>query len=214
MANQEQQNQSGAAPAAPTLPPRSLARRRFARAGLAVSGSLLTVANATGVTAHACATPSGSLSGGLHSRAPEAPPELCGGLSPGGWKSDAGADDTWPVPKNTLFSALYGCTGIQGSRYAGKTLIQVLNPQTFQNVPGKDPGGIGRHMVAAWLNFKSGKVNVLDDVTLKKMWNEYLGDGTYSPAAGVNWDACTIVRYIVEHTFHGGVGDPGEECGV
>jgi hypothetical protein len=216
VANQEQQNPAGATPAAPNLPPRGLARRRFTRAGLVVSGTALTtVANATGLSVHACASPSGSLSGGLHSRAPGAPEETCNGLSPGGWKNDGGGE-TWPVDKSTFkFSDFYTCSGGLGKRYAGLTMLQVLNPQSFGHKVNRpeDISGIGRHMAAAFLNARSLKVNVLTELALKKIWQEYIADGTYSPAAGVNWDACQIVRYISTHTFHNGQSDAGEACG-
>jgi hypothetical protein len=216
VANQEQPIQPGATPAAPNLPPRGLARRRFTRVGLVVSGTALTtVANATGLSVHACASPSGSLSGGLHSRSPDALPETCDGLSPGGWKNTGGGE-TWPVNRETFkFSDFYACGNGFSKRYVGLTMLQVLDPQSFGQKVNRPPdtAGLGRHLVAAFLNARSGKVNVLTELALKKIWQEYCGDGTYSPAAGVNWDACQIVRYISTHTFHNGQSDAGEECG-
>ncbi len=205
MANQEQQTGQAPDPSQQAqlnagLSARGLARRRFTRAGLAASGALVTVTNAAGMGTHAaCASPSGSLSGGLHSHTPETP-ELCGGLSPGGWKKPGGANDTWPIDEGTKFGTVFGCSGATAF-YANYTLLEVMSPQEFKKNGQKDDYEIGAHMVASLLNVLSGKVTVLTVPVLKTIWDEYTADGTYSPAAGVNWGGGEIVAYILT-TFH------------
>ena len=168
-----------------------LARRRFTRAGIAATGAIATVANATG-TVKKCATASGSLSGGMSSHVPVVAPK-CAGLSPGYWKNT----NSWPCAVTKKFSDFFPLTTLT-NQYANLTMKQVLNPQTFQNIAKGDPSGIGRHMVATYLNIISAppKINVLTTATLLSMWNDYANDGIYKPSASANWNAAAIVTYL------------------
>lgn len=175
----------------PDLSTRGQSRRRFTRAGIAAAGAISTVANATN-TVKKCATASGSLSGGMSSHTPVIAPK-CGGLSPGYWKNHGG----WPCSTTKKFSDFFPLTNLT-SVYANLTMMQVLNPQTFPINGKSDTAGIGRHMVATYLNIISSptKINVLTTGSLLSMWNDYAADGIYKPSAAANWDAAKIVAYL------------------
>lgn len=167
----------------PALPPKGASRRRFASAG--ASGVLLTLASTPGMAANLCATPSGSLSGGLSS--PHGTPAVCAGLSPGYWKNHATA---WPsnLPTATKFGpVLRTCTG---TSYQDIAFMKLLSHQSFDN------SNIGMHVAATYLNIVTHRINVLTVQDLQNIWFSYRTKGYYAPSAGVQWDAGKIVDYL------------------
>jgi hypothetical protein len=169
-------------------------RRRFASAGVKASGVILTLVSTPGM-ASVCKSPSGSLSGNLQSSHGNQT-VACSGLSPGYWKN---WPDQWPPScypsatdqhKATLFASVfpYGTTTL----YQTGTMMDVL----ISNDPAQDPYNLGAHLVAAYLNVKSNKINFFTVTVLKNMWHDLLTYGYYSPAAGVKWYAYDIAQYL------------------
>jgi len=55
---------------------------------------------------------------------------------------------------------------------------------------------VGRWIVAALLNARSGRVHVLTEGTVRAMWNDLVTRGYYEPTTGVRWGPTEIVTYI------------------
>lgn len=170
---------------------RQRARRRFVRGvGMAVP-AIITV-RASSALAAQCFAPSAAASIALlHSRLDREHAD-CLGRTPGFWKNAAKPDhpnhNFWVTAggEGVLFSAVFG------SGFPGKTLLDVLNTSGNANY-----AALGRHLAAAYLNFKIGWVptTVLSLQDLIDMWNGRAG--SYSPTAGVTWNAAQIVAYLV-----------------
>jgi hypothetical protein len=170
-------------------------RRRFASAGVKASGVILTLVSTPGM-ACVCKSPSGSLSGNLESSHGNHT-VVCNGLSPGYWKFPD--KHPWPAGcyptttrshRATLFASVfpYGSTDL----YKTGTMLAVLN----NSDPSQDPYNLGFHIVAAYLNVMSQKINFFTVATLKTMWHDLMTYGYYSPAAGVKWHAYDIAQYL------------------
>lgn len=116
-----------------------LRRRRVLTSGLGASAIITTVASRP-AWAQAVCTKSGLQSANLsgHDHA------IGCGISSGWWKNNQGQ---WPteVPLETPFSNVFTSTQL----FQNKTLSQVINPQTAGT---PNPGKIGKHAVAAYLN--------------------------------------------------------------
>jgi len=165
------------------------ARRRFARAGVGVSGVILTLASQPGMASPMmCKSASGSMSTGLDSR-PSNVTLRCEGLAPGFWKK---SERTWPPPaaREQLFSSVFprGGTGL----YQSGTMLQMLT----NDDPGMDPYSLGMHLVATYLNVLSGKISFLTVDGLKKMWHDFVTYGHYIPRAGTSWNAEALRTYL------------------
>lgn len=170
---------------------RQRARRRFIRGvGMAVP-AIMTVQSSSALAAQ-CFAPSAAASIALlHSRLDREHAD-CLGRTPGFWKNAAKPDhpnhNFWVTAggEGVLFSAVFG------SGFPGKTLLDVLNTSGNANY-----AALGRHLAAAYLNFKIGWVptTVLSLQDLIDMWNGRAG--SYSPTAGVTWNAAQIVAYLV-----------------
>lgn len=199
MPNLDQQSgeaQLPAAPATETLNARGAARRRFTRVGAGASGVLLTLASQPGMAA-VCATPSGSLSTGMTSRAPNTA-VTCGGFSPGNRKKGK-----WPqgADKDALFGTIFPCSA-NSSVMAGLTMHAVLT----NNDESVDKHNTGAHVVAAYLNFLDKPSYVITPAILSKIWKEYQDTGGqefgyYVPSVNHQWFGDDIVQYI-RSTFH------------
>lgn len=175
-------------PPAP-LSPQGQSRRRFTRAGAVASGVLLTLHGQPGMAAEVCTTASGSLSGGLQSFRGAKP--TCAGRSPGYWKNSS-----WPggCDKSMPFSRVFACDARNYKSYGSVTLSAILIPKSF------DKHGIGRHLVACWLNVKGGLSTFQTERQLQAIWNEFQASGYYTPTAGVRWDGARIAEYL-QSTF-------------
>ncbi|WP_338769383.1 hypothetical protein [Massilia sp. METH4] len=169
----------------PDLSPEGAARRRFTRAGVAASGVLLTLHSQPGMAVEVCTTPSGYLSGGLQSF--RGPPPTCAGRSPGYWKTHS-----WPrgTNKAQLYAKVFSCNGINGKTYGTISQAAILEPQQW------DRNGIGRHLIACYLNVQAGLSTFQTVPMLQRIWLEYQAKGYYTPTAGVRWDGAKIVEYL------------------
>ena len=81
-------------------------------------------------------------------------------------------------------------TGFGGSVFGTQSMLEVLN---------QDSGGmstVGRYMVAALLNARSGRTPVLDESGVRMMWNDLVNQGYYEPTTGVQWGDSEIVAYL------------------
>jgi hypothetical protein len=167
------------------LSPEGAARRRFTRAGVAASGVLLTLHSQPGMAVEVCTTPSGYLSGGLQSF--RGPPPTCAGRSPGYWKTHS-----WPrgTDKAQAYTRIFSCNGLNSKSYGSITQGAILDPQKF------DKNGIGRHLVACYLNVQAGLSTFQTVPMLQRIWLEYQAKGYYTPTAGVRWDGAKIVEYL------------------
>lgn len=180
-----EQQHDAPVPVTAELSSEGAARRRFARAGVAASGVLLTLHSQPGMAAEVCTTPSGFLSGGLQSF--RGPPPTCAGRSPGYWKN-AG----WPrgCDKNAPYTRVFSCNSQNTKSYGGATQVAILDPKKW------DRDGIGRHLMAAYLNVQAGLSTFQTVPMLQRIWLEYQAKGYYTPTAGVKWDSAKIVEYL------------------
>lgn len=172
------------------MTPRGAARRRLAKAGLGAAGVLWTAqSHAIDFT---CVSASAALSGGLDSNKVDSGSVACEGRSPGFWKNHSG----WPVPNSMLFSSVFSCPEPLSSTYGSATLLAMVEGCDF------DKQNIGKHLTAAYLNVKSGKIGFLSERTLLQMWNELRTSGHYQPVRGVFWDVDKTKEYL-EGTYKG-----------
>lgn len=157
-------------------------RRRFTQSGLAASGILLTLAAQPVLGQTVCTTPSISVSANLSRHGPV---QTCNGQNPAFWISTDWAQ------ANTTPTAKFSTVFIGGSAYSGKTLHEVL--------ASTDPTRtLGKYLVAALLNTRSGRTPFLKEATLKAMYTQLLPPSFYfHPNAGVNWDAPTVIAYLI-----------------
>jgi len=173
------------------LSPKGAARRRFTRAG-AATGVMLTLhshsAMATG-TAAVCTTASGFMSGALRSTH-STQAVTCSGVSPGYWKNCSAS--VWPRPtnKNNDYFTKYFPSTLTG--YSTVKAATILDPQQFDN----NNAGLGRHLMAAYLNTLKGWTSFQSTTALQKIWTEWRDHGYYTPIAGVKWYAADIVNYL------------------
>jgi hypothetical protein len=168
-----------------SLTPAGEKRRRFTRAGIAASGVLMTVASQPGMACDICATPSGSLSGGLQSHRGPAP--VCAGRAPTYWKGSS----NWPrgCSKTAKFGSVFACSGAYSS-YANVTMQNMLTHQSF------DTNSIGMYMVAAYLNVAAGLSSFQTTAMLQTMWKELQSAGYYAPTAGTKWHNYDVAAYL------------------
>jgi len=86
----------------------------------------------------------------------------------------------------------YHCvtTGFGGNVFGTHTMLEVLD--------GTQSGlsDVGRYMVAALLNARSGRTPVLDETGVRTMWNDLVNHGYFEPTAGVQWTGAEIVAYL------------------
>lgn len=169
---------------------RQRARRRFIR-GVGIAVPAIMTVQSSSALATQCFAPSAAASIALlHSRL-DREHAVCLGRTPGFWKNAARSGHPnhgfWVTAggEGVLFSTVFG------SGFPGKTLLDVLNTSGNANY-----AALGRHLAAAYLNFKIGWVpaTVLSLQDLIDMWNGRAG--TYSPTAGVMWNAGQIVDYL------------------
>lgn len=174
------------APETPNLSPEGAARRRFTRAGVAASGVLLTLHSQPGMAVEVCTTPSGYLSGGLQSF--RGPQPTCAGRSPSYWKQST----SWPsgCAPDQPFARLFTCSSLNAKTYGKTTQSAILEPKLW------DRNGIGRSLVACYLNVKAGLSTFQTIPMLQSIWLEYQSKGYYTPTAGVRWDSAKIVEYL------------------
>mgnify|MGYP000274083302 CR=1 FL=1 len=219
-----EQTKDGSKNARPAEPGVDLTRRRLTGAGLAGSGVLLTLASRPVLANGVCLSPSGFQSGNL-SR-PNQGYTPCGGRTPGYWgEKNSIKQGSWAAAGcepgkcdsksgncnnytdwhdtaehvATKFCDTFPCSGhLSIYRYVpgifpltNMSLMQVMHLDGSQ-----DPYQLGAHLVAAYLNAKSG-MNVMPSVAVVLAIASSLdASGMYSPAAGVQWTPQQVVTYL------------------
>lgn len=186
MTTKNGQEQTGNIPMSHAAPEQltsaNTSRRQFTKAGLGISGVLLSLASRPVLGDVVCKSPSGFLSGNASTHGPQ---PVCQGRSPGYWKNH---ENNWPVATDTQFSSVFPAPS--SSVYAKYTLLQLLTPQQDDN------HNLGMHLVAAYLNAVSGWTPFLTAETIIAMFSEWQSKGTFSPTATVQWTAPDIVNYL------------------
>lgn len=184
------EDKAGGPDQAATMTPHGASRRRLAKAGLGAAGVLWTTqAHATRM----CLSPSAALasaSSGLDSNKPGEARLSCIGRSPGYWKNHGG----WPVPPETRFGSIFPCAAHNANTYAPATLQSLIEGAKF------DKQNFGMHIVASYLNVKSGWIGYISEETLLRMWRELQSTGHYQPAKNAYWDVETTKHYL-ESTY-------------
>jgi hypothetical protein len=86
----------------------------------------------------------------------------------------------------------YHCptTGFAGKVFGTRTMLEVID------VAQGGLDGVGRYMVAALLNARSGRTPVLDETAVRTMWNDLVNHGYYEPTAGIKWTGAEIIAYL------------------
>jgi len=180
----------------PATPTRSDERRRLLRAAVAAGPVLMTIASKPVLGQTACLTASATSAGSTAARQAS----VCSGLTPSQWKSQA---TQWPSPyyATTQKSAsggqqatLFHCptTGLNGRTYGDRTMLEVID---FAE-GGAGASSLGRYIVAALLNARSGRTPVLTEAGVRAMWNDTINLGYYEATAGVRWGAAQCIAYL------------------
>jgi hypothetical protein len=178
--------------------PVNQSRRRLTGAGLGVS-AIFTLASRP-VLAGQCMSPSAACSGNLSQHGPV----ICNGRTPAQYVAASNSnnlDNGYPGGNVTFHTPTTGVDGVfvSGSRanWGAFRLKQVMQAVDNDNTGGM-PNPISKEFAAALLNIRGGLVpaGVLTETNLICMWNEWMDDGSYSPQAGVNWEAPAIVNYL------------------
>jgi hypothetical protein len=195
---------------------RSAARRRLIQAGISAGPVMMTVVSrpVLAQTGGFCQSPSGFVSG----NASQPGGGTCAGYTPGYWKNyDPGgfgppAIHPWPVPYAPIdaYDATYGYSGhdlvastfckyfaCNATAYPTTTTLLAVLTTT-----GGPPDDVGRHIVAALLNFAAGFVpaTILPKATILDIWQQYITTGFYYPNGYPNppaWDHQMIVDYLL-----------------
>lgn len=177
-------------------------RRRFVRGAAAGVTALVTLAPRSSL-AITCLSPSATASINLlHSRENRTK-DICSGRSPGFWKR---SPKTHPADwaASTAEGKIFGDYFVNPRNLAALTFLQVLkngNGENSENGSLVDSTELGAHLVAAWCNWKTGRVpsTVLDEDTLKEMSDKAISG--YVPIPGADpWYAADIVAFI-QSTF-------------
>jgi hypothetical protein len=191
--------------------PKSADRRKLLRGGLAVAPVLMTIASRPVLGQVACtasAITSINLQSSINHNC-----TITSGLSPEKWKALA---DQWPSPYTGTTTAAtgrtityggithtyggastsataYHCTttGLGGHVFAGKSMVDVIDMMQSGGL-----NSLGRYIVAALLNARSGRTPMLSETNVRAMWNDLINRGYYEPTAGIRWGASEIVAYI------------------
>ena len=83
-------------------------------------------------------------------------------------------------------------TGFGGRVFGNRSMMNVIGMTGYDS----NLYTLGRYVVAAILNARSGRTPVLDESSVRNMWNDLVNRGYYEPTAGVRWSASDIVAYI------------------
>ena len=187
MTTNDAQEQGGSDPVPTAAPEQTIranaSRRQFAKAGLGVSGVILSLASRPVLGNVVCKSPSGFLSGNASTHGPQ---PVCQGRSPGYWKNHQGA---WPIATTTRFGSVFPAN--PSSPYANFTFLELI-----QEHQKEDKHNLGRHLAAAYLNAVRGWTPFLPVETIVAMFAEWQSKGAYSPKPGVQWTGAEIVAYI------------------
>lgn len=106
--------------------------------------------------------------------------------------SGTGSSTTATSGTSSQESTPFHCptTGLGGRVFANHSMLEVIDLTRG----GLD--SLGRYVVAALLNARSGRTPMLSETTVRAMWNDLINRGYYEPTAGIRWGAADIVAYI------------------
>ena len=169
--------------------------RRRAMSGLATSGVLLSVLGQSGMALGCeCATPSGSLSGGLTSHHGGKTPN-CTGKTPSYWCGTT----SWPSgchPSNQFHTKFPACTPPSGCCY-GLTLNETCAGDVEKSCShSAQQHQCCQYLCAAYLNACEGLTPVLTPTQVVNIHTEWCNTGYFSPTAGVRWGTTEICNYL------------------
>lgn len=168
----------------------SAGRRQLLRAGLGSAPVLMTLTSMP-AGAGVCTTASAFTSVTPSGRAGPAP-VTCSGNSPTTWNSTS----TWPVNKNsTRFNDILS-PGLPTPSPKLTDLFALTSPSTFQSLQ--------QHCAAAYLNQRAGLIPSQILISFPAGVGQTLwaacspggGLGTYSPTAGVVWQAGEVIAWL------------------
>jgi hypothetical protein len=173
-------------------------RRKFAGAGLGVS-AIFTLASRP-VLAGACRSPSGHESGNTSQHGAIV---LCTGKSPSHWSAFGSGDpildkkfhDVFLKSKNIID---YDEEAGTEADFGGKAKMKEVMAK-FGESRDKKPQPLGAEFAAAWVNINKGFIpnTVLNETRLNDMWDELIGQGTYTPMTGATpWTANDVILYL------------------
>lgn len=100
--------------------------------------------------------------------------------------------EQWPYPKGEQFGQLF--TGAD-AEHAQVTLGDLLSLDVHRQF-------IGRAFVTTFLNIRSGKLTVMEEATLFKMWEDLQTNHVYMPNPAVTWVPAEVQAYL-ESTYFG-----------
>jgi hypothetical protein len=164
-------------------------RRKLTGTALGVA-AVFTLASRP-VLATNCVAPSAAASGNLshHGTAPN-----CGGCKKWNyWISKSHPYKTKKFHDGVCFPKKR--TG--RANWGTKTIQNVLDNNNTGNSPDL-ANPVSREFAVTLLNIQAGYLpsEVLDEMKLQQMWNEWIDTGAYQPQAGVSWNADKIVLYL------------------
>lgn len=183
-------------------------RRRFTRAGIAVSGVMLTLASrpvlGTGnYSTKCCKSPSGWQSA---NKSATGKPPVCEGKAPTYWKD---RKNSWPVDCNQEFKRHFSCNSYESSRYGDCSLYELCSLNfasdrfrssyeynAYVSSFNNEKLRLCSHIVAAYLNARSGFTPFLKEETIRAMFTECINGGGFSPTAGVRWTVAECIEYL------------------
>ncbi len=177
-------------PAETTQDPVDTSRRKLTGAALGVA-AVFTLASRPVLATGNCVAPSAAASGNLsvHGTAPN-----CGGCKDANyWKYKS-----HPYKSKKYHDAVCFPNKLKGRvDWKTKTISDVLNNNNSGNFPD-EANPVCKEFAVTLLNIRAGYLpaQVLDEMKLQQMWNEWVNTGKYSPSAGVDWDASKIVIYL------------------
>jgi hypothetical protein len=198
------EEQHGAAPGATdcagqplqAISPHGLKRRRFAKAGLGASGVIMTLVSQPGMATEQLMCTTASAAGSFTPTSHQHARVACDGRSPGYWKNHANQWMGAYTSTNAKFGAVFKSSGF-GAQLAPLTLLEVLDPPLITQASGfVDKDNVGKHIVAALLNARSGRVPQLPEAKVFEIWYEYTRTGHYSPRPNTYWNGAQIVDYL------------------
>lgn len=187
MSTEQQPHQQNVPPPVPVV---NTGRRRLGKAGLGAAGVLLTLESRVAMaTTPQCVAPSAAaLSHGGNSNYVE--DGRCKGKPPEYW---AGMSQHWPCSRDIKFGDLFPC-GVGSAKYAKIKLIDIL--RGYDNRGNSYRRFVGRAVATTYLNIVAGKVSVLDERDLFKMWSDLQSRHSYSPVPKVYWSASEVHAYL------------------
>lgn len=165
-------------------------RRKLAGTALGVA-AVFTLASRPVLAGGNCVAPSAAASGNLsvHGTAPN-----CGSCKDANY---------WISHNHPYKSKKFHDTVCFPNKRSGrcdwktKTISDVLNNNNSGNFPD-EANPVCKEFAVTLLNIRSGYLpsQVLDEMKLQQMYNEWINTGKFSPTAGAAWDSNQIVTYL------------------